>query len=169
MSLEKDSGGGQEFNPYTPPASSLEAAAAPKLKAPGINRPAFMLLFVLIGIVVDGTAKRLGIEPQSLTGQLILGTLLTATTYPRFKNIGMSPHLAWLGFVPFVGGLLLIPCTLCQPRYTDTKRLDKAAYGIIAAFILLLILAIGTAVLIPLLEAKKRQRDSQTPSAAHGY
>lgn len=109
---------------YVGPKNALTAFLGDKSQRPtGIRRLPFFGICIALQLI--------SIVPQGSTGEswgvfTISMVLFLGSVWSRLKNIGMTPWLCLLMFVPIANILILIRCLAFQEGYQTTKKLDTA-------------------------------------------
>ncbi len=126
------------------PASetSTPVSEEEKVSYGGIGRGAYFGLTILLLVIagVLGASGAFGAEGQYIMAipGLILGGM-------RYRNIGYSPWLILLAFIPLVNLIVGYQCLALPPGYAQTKQSDiamKIVSGIYILFILLIVIAL---------------------------
>lgn len=123
-----------EHNPYSAPRSSTtprRRSSAAAQSYPGIGRLHYFL--ISLGLNILAIIPILGMIIALVGGIYIV--------VQRLKNIGYTPWLAILAFIPIANIWLGFVCIACPEGYADYKELDTAGKIIAGVFIGIFVLA----------------------------
>jgi len=135
------------YRPYPPPAVAWHETGA--VKWPGIGRHFFIPWVAAYGVFL--AFIQIGSLPTAARWLVYLPPAIAAI--PRLRNIGCRPVLALLVLIPYTSLPALVPCLVLPPGFAFTRKLDRPAWIITGALLLLL------AVLTVLIALAIYQRD----------
>lgn len=84
-----------------------------------------VLCLALLGMIMDGLSSDLAEAALSVTVQLVLYVPLLAVLIRRLHDSGRHGGWFWIGFVPFIGWLLII-ILLAKPSDQGANRFGPA-------------------------------------------
>ena len=117
---------------------------------PGIGRLNYFLAHIAMIAVMVGAVLLLGPENPLFRvlslAAMVAGVLLDVM---RLRNIGVSQWFALLRFLPYVGGLVGIALQSMQTGWIESRRLDRAGWTIIGAYVGLFLLVMFLVFLRP--------------------
>ncbi len=114
-----------------------------ELEYPGIGRLQYFLAHV--GMITAAVFVVLMFGPESRAMSVMTLVLMAASfvlDVLRLKNIGLSPWLAFIRYLPFGKTLLGIGLLSAQTGWAETRRLDSAGKSILFAGVMLVALII---------------------------
>lgn len=137
-------------NPYAPPRSSLADTPTRRLRESyygGLGRLSYFLITTGLS-VLQGALEEAHSLPMSLGLVVVVVAGMLYATLLRIKNLGMTRWwLLWM----IVPGLNLVGwyrLTFCQEGWGDSRTLDKTGRVLVWIFVVIILLAIGSVLLI---------------------
>jgi len=110
---------------------------------PGVGRLYYFLARVMLILVTVLAVIYFGPE-SSVFGIVSLAAMIAGAVLDvmRLRNIGVSQWLIFLRFIPWLGLVLSIGLQSAQTGWSETRRLDRAGWAIIAAHAALIAVAV---------------------------
>jgi uncharacterized membrane protein YhaH (DUF805 family) len=140
----------KEFHPAESAAQDEPDTSAPeedKAEHGGVGRGAYFGLTILL-LIISGMLGASGALGEYGSLLLVIPGLILGGM--RYRNIGYSPWVILLAFIPLVNLIVGYQCLALPPGYAQTKQSDtamKVVSGIYILFIVMILLAI----IIPLM------------------